>query len=197
MWVEGWGNLPGRLVVISGPSGSGKSTLIQRALARPELSSICLSVSATTRPPRSNEREGVDYFFTDHEEFISARDRGEFLEWAEFNDHWYGTPSRPVFELMASGRHVILEIEVKGALQVREKAPTALFVFIDVLHFPLLEGRLRARGTESDSAIHRRLARARWERDHAHCYDERVINDDLDQATDDLAALLVQQGCGG
>src|SRR5262249_12467667 len=84
MWVDGWGKLPGHLVVISGPSGSGKSTLIRRALDRPCLSNMQLSVSATTRPPRPGETEGVDYFFMDHEEFLSARGRNEFLEWAEF-----------------------------------------------------------------------------------------------------------------
>jgi guanylate kinase len=197
MWIDGFGTLPGNLVVVSGPSGCGKSTLIGRALARPELQSMRLSVSATTRPPRAGERDGVNYVFMDREGFLSARDRDEFLEWAEFNDHFYGTPSLPVFETLAAGGHVLLEIEVNGALQVRQKAPTALFVFVDVPHFPILETRLRARGTESDAAIHRRLVRARWERDHAHCYDVRIVNDILDQATDDLVALLVQHGCGG
>ena len=98
----------------------------------------------------------------DRQEFLEARSRDEFLEWAEFNDQLYGTPSRNVFETLAASRHVLLEIEVKGALQVRERAPTGFFVFVDVLHFPLLEKRLRARGTESEAAIHRRLTRARW-----------------------------------
>ncbi len=195
MWVEGWGELPGRLIVLSGPSGSGKSTLLRRALARSDVSAR-LSVSATTRPPRPGEQDGVDYVFMEHDAFIEAQAHGEFLEWAEYGSYLYGTPARPVFEAMARGECVILEIEVKGALQVRERAPSAVFVFVDVPSFTVLEERLRNRASEDDLAIHRRLIRARWERDHAHCYDERVINDDLDRAVDDLVAILQRHGCG-
>lgn len=196
MWVEGWGRLPGRLVVLSGPSGSGKSTLLRLALEKVD-GPVRLSVSATTRAPRAGEREGVDYFFMDRQEFIDAQGRGEFLESAEYNRNFYGTPATPVFEAMARGECVVLEIEVKGALQVREKAPTALFVFVDVPRFSVLEDRLRARGTEDEAAIHRRLIRARWERDHAHCYDENVLNDDLNQAVDALVEILRNNRCGG
>ncbi len=195
MWLEGWGNLPGHLVVISGPSGSGKSTLVQRILQRPEISAS-LSVSATTRKPRPGEQEGVNYFFVDLEEFEGMRARGELFESAEFAGHLYGTPIAPVVEIMKRGGCVILEIEVQGALQVREHAPSALFLFIDVPRFWELEKRLRFRGTESDESIHRRLVRARWERDHSHCYDVVLINDDLEQSVDKLVGLLVQHGCG-
>lgn len=196
MWVEGWGHLPGKLVVLSGPSGSGKSTLLRRALEALG-PGVRLSTSATTRAPREGEVEGVSYSFLDRQEFLDARDRGEFLEWAEYNTSYYGTPARPVFEAMARGECVVLEIEVKGALQVRERAPSALFIFVDVPSFATLEARLRGRGTEDEASIHRRLVRARWERDHAHCYDERIINDDLDRAAEDLVALLRRHGCGG
>jgi guanylate kinase len=196
MWVEGWGELPGRLVVLSGPSGSGKSTLLRGALAQPGVSAR-LSLSATTRPPRPGERDGVDYTFLGRDEFADAQARGEFLEWAEYNGHSYGTPARPVFEAMAAGACVVLEIEVRGALQVREKAPLALFLYVDVPEFAQLEARLRARGSETEASLHRRLVRARWERDHAHCYDVRIINDDVDRAVAELAALLRQHGCAG
>ncbi len=196
MWVEGWGYLPGKLVVLSGPSGSGKSTLLRRALEQIGPTAR-LSTSATTRPPRAGERDGCDYFFMDRQDFLDAQSRGEFLEWAEYNTNYYGTPARPVFEAMSRSDCVILEIEVKGALQVRERAPSALFVFVDVPSFGVLESRLRARGTEDEPSIHRRLVRARWERDHAHCYDERIINDDLERAVEDLVALLRRHGCGG
>jgi guanylate kinase len=195
MWVEGWGHLPGRLVVVSGPSGSGKSSLLRRALRLPGLSAR-LSISATTRPPRPGEREGVDYFFHDRAEFLAGQARGEFLESAEYNGHLYGTPAKPVFEAMKRGECVVLEIEVKGAMQVREKAPLALYVFVDVPDFACLEERLRNRATEDDATIHRRLVRARWERDHAHCYDVRILNDDLDRAAKELAAVLERHGCG-
>ncbi|HEU5117716.1 MAG TPA: guanylate kinase [Isosphaeraceae bacterium] len=196
MWVEGWGRLPGKLVVLSGPSGSGKSTLLRLALEKLD-GPVRLSTSATTRPPRAGERDGVEYIFMDPTEFRDARDRGEFLEFAEYNTQFYGTPARPVFEAMARGECVVLEIEVKGALQIREKAPSALFVFVDVPHFSVLEDRLRARGTEDEPAIHRRLVRARWERDHAHCYDEHILNDNLDEAVDALVDLLRHHRCGG
>ncbi|MBX6314665.1 MAG: guanylate kinase [Isosphaeraceae bacterium] len=195
MWVEGYGDLPGHLVVVSGPSGSGKSTLLRRALQDPRVKAR-LSVSATTRPPRPGEREGIDYYFMDPDEFAAARARGEFLECAEFNQHWYGTPARPVFEAMKAGDCVVLEIEVKGALQVREKAPSALFVFIDVPRFSELERRLRARGTESEAALHRRLVRARWELEHSTWYDVRIVNDDLDQAVACLVHILAEYGHG-
>lgn len=196
MWVEGWGHLPGQLIVLSGPSGSGKSTLLRLALERLG-PGVRLSVSATTRAPRPGERDGVDYIFLDRQEFLDAQARGELLEWAEYNMQCYGTPARPVFEAMARDECVVLEIEVKGALQVRERAPTALFVFVDVPSFSALETRLRDRGTEDEPSIHRRLVRARWERDHAHCYDERIINDDLGRAVEELVALLGRHGCGG
>ncbi|MDB5350045.1 MAG: guanylate kinase [Planctomycetota bacterium] len=196
MWMEGWGDLPGHLVVISGPSGSGKSTLVRRILESNDIHAT-LSVSATTRAPRPGEEHGKNYFFVGHDEFLGMRDRGELFEFAEFAGNCYGTPIRPVIETLRKGGCVILEIEVQGALQVREHAPSALYIFIDVPRFWELEKRLRNRGTEDDAAIHRRLVRARWERDHAHCYDTILINDDLDQTATRLINLLVQHGCGG
>lgn len=196
MWIEGWGDLPGHLVVISGPSGSGKSTIVRRVLASRRLRAS-LSVSATTRAPREGEIDGVHYHFVSRAEFEGMRARGELFESAEFAGNSYGTPARPVLDRLSMGDCVILEIEVQGAMAVREHVPSALYVFIDVPRFWELEKRLRARGTEDEAAIHRRLVRARWERDHAHCYDAVLINDDLDQSVDRLVELLVQHGCEG
>jgi guanylate kinase len=195
MWLAGRGDLPGQLVVVSGPSGCGKSTLIRRALERPELKDVRLSVSATTRPPRPGEREGVDYYFLSAEQFRA--NLGDFLEWAEYNTNHYGTPREPVFEALASGRSVLLEIEVLGARQVREIAPAALFVFVRTPSFRVLEQRLRRRGTEEDAAIHRRLLKAREELDQAYWYDVQLINDDLDRCVEDLVTALRSNGCGG
>ena len=195
MWVEGWGHLPGSLIVLSGPSGSGKSTLLRAALDRLD-GSARLSVSATTRPPRPGEVEGLSYYFMDRQQFLESVDRGEFLEFAEYNQNYYGTPARPVFEALRVGDCVVLEIEVKGALQVREKAPAATYLFVDTPDFRTLEARLRNRGTEDEASIHRRLVRARWERDHAHCYDLRIINDDLDLAVAELTTILERQPHG-
>jgi guanylate kinase len=195
MWLAGRGELPGQLVVVSGPSGCGKSTVIRRALERPELKNLRLSVSATTRLPRPGEQDGVDYYFMGAEEFRA--NLGNFLEWAEYSNHLYGTPKDPVFEALASGRSVLLEIEVVGARQVREIAPAALFVFVRTPWFRVLEQRLRRRGTEADPVIQQRLLKARQELDQAYWYDVQLINDDLDRCVEDLVSALRSNGCGG
>lgn len=196
MWVEGWGQLPGQLVVVSGPSGSGKSSVIRAALGSGRLNAR-LSVSATTRAPRPGERDGVDYHFLGFDEFESSRDAGGFLEYAEYNLNYYGTPARPVYEALAGGESVLLEIEVKGALQVREHAPTAYFVFVKTPAFRDLEGRLRGRGTETETSILRRLRRAREELAEAHWYDSVLVNDDLGRTVNEFIELLNANGCGG
>jgi guanylate kinase len=196
MWVEGRGQVPGQLVVVSGPSGCGKSTVIRRALERPGLK-VRLSVSATTRPIRAGERGGVDYVYLDHATFQSSVGRDEFLEWAEYNDHLYGTPAGPVYEALAAGQSVLLEIEVQGALQVRQHAPSALFVFVRTPTFRALEERLRGRGTETEDAILRRLRKGREELAEAHWYDVQLVNDELDRCVDDFVKVLESNGCGG
>ena len=160
MWVEGRGNLPGQLVVVSGPSGSGKSSVIRKVLNQGELN-LTLSVSATSREPRAGEGEAINYYFKSKNAFREAIDRGEFLEWAEYNDNYYGTPAAPVLERLEAGGSVLLEIEVAGALQIRERFPSAFFVFLRTPTFRDLEDRLRARGTETDAQIFRRLKKAR------------------------------------
>jgi guanylate kinase len=195
MWVNGWGELKGQLVVVSGPSGSGKSTIIRRALEDPGIN-VELSISATTRGRRAGEQDGVDYHFLSGEQFDAARDRDEFLEWAEYNTHLYGTPAKPVYEALASGRSVLLEIEVQGALQIRDSAPSALFIFIRPPTFRELERRLRRRGTEDETAILRRLRKARAELAEAHWYDIQLINDDLDRCVEDFLVALKSNGCG-
>jgi guanylate kinase len=160
---------------------------------------FALSVSATTRPPRKGERDGVDYHFLGEEAFRQAVDRHEFLEHAEYNGFRYATPARPVFDALAAGRSVLLEIEVQGALQIRRTAPSALFVFIRTPTFQMLEERLRQRGTETESALNRRLCRAREELAEAHWYDVQVINDDLDRCVEKFVSALRTSGsgCGG
>jgi guanylate kinase len=195
MWVEGWGQLPGQLVVVSGPSGSGKSTIIRRALEDPGID-VQLSVSATTRDRRPGEQEGVNYFFMSREEFAAARRRHEFLETAEYNNHLYGTPARPVFEALAAGRSVLLEIEVEGALQIRNVAPSAFFIFIKTPTFRMLEERLRLRGTEDESSILRRLREARVELAQSLWYDVQLINDDLGRCVEEFLSALKSNGCG-
>ena len=183
----------GRLVVISGPSGSGKSTLVHRLLAHPELR-LTVSVSATTRKPRPGEVPGRDYYFLTPEQF--ERTRGELLEFAPVHGHLYGTPAEPVRRSMARGLCVALVIDVQGGFQVREKVPDALLVFIQIPSLEVLESRLRARGTDDEATIERRLAAARRELEMAPHYDVQVINDDLDRAVEELAGILIRDGCG-
>jgi guanylate kinase len=194
--AEDWSTLPGRLIVVSGPSGSGKSTLVRRALGRPGVRAR-LSVSATTRPPRPGEEAGRDYFFLSRESFEEGRAQGDFLESAEVHGHLYGTPAEPVHQALAAGECVLLEIDVQGALLVRRRVPAAVLAFVNVPSFAELEARLRARATDSEATIQRRLANARRELEQASLYDHQLMNHEIDRAVDDLVALLIQHGCGG
>lgn len=189
-----WTNLPGRLIVLSGPSGSGKSTLVQRLLERPGLR-LEVSISATTRPPRAGERSGRDYVFLSAPEFENIRD--QLLESAEVHGHSYGTPAEPVRKALEQGTCVILVIDVQGGIQVLEKVPSALLIFVRAPGLDVLEQRLRARGTDDEASIQRRLANARRELELAKCYDVHLVNDDLERSVDELAAILVQNHCGG
>jgi len=179
----------GRLIVISGASGSGKSTLVDRLLERPGLP-FRRSISATTRPPRPGERSGVDYLFVARGPFEADRDRGDFLETAEVHGHLYGTPAGPVRAALAEGISPILVIDVQGAMLVRDRMPEALLVFIEAPSPEVLEARLRARRTDDEATIRRRLDNARRENALADRYDHRLVNDDFDRAVDDLAAIL-------
>lgn len=197
MSSEDWDGLPGRLIVVSGPSGVGKSTLTRRLVQHPGVRAR-LSVSATTRPPRPGERDGLDYYFTTREAFEAARDRGEFLEWAEVHGHLYGTPIGPIREVLAAGVCVVLVIDVQGGLQVRRRVANALLVFVHAPSLDALEARLRARGTDDEAAIRRRLDNARREIEMGEFYyDIKVLNEDLDEAVEGLVFSMVQNGCGG
>ena len=196
MWVEGWGELPGQLVVVSGPSGSGKSSVLRAALATGALKAR-RSVSATTRAPRPGETPGVDYHFMGVEQFEEVKKARGFLESAQYNGNWYGTPAEPVYQALASGQSVVLEIEVQGALQVRRSAPSSFFLFIKAPSFKELERRLRGRGTETEQVLFRRLCRAREELAEADWYDCVLVNDDFDRCVDEFIRVLNENGCGG
>jgi guanylate kinase len=140
---------------------------------------------------------GREYVFVSREAFETERERGGFLEWAEVHGNLYGTPAEPVRQALAAGQCVVLEIDVQGALLVRQRVPSALLVFVHVPSFAELVRRLRDRGTDSETSVERRLAAARRELEQAPRYDYQLMNRDLDRAVDDLVALLTQQGCGG
>lgn len=179
---------PGRLTVITGPSGVGKGTLVARLLQRHP--GIWLSVSATTRSPRSGEEEGRHYFFLTREAFEARVEAEGFLEWAEFAGHLYGTPRLPVEQQLAAGRPVLLEIELEGARQVRRTFPAAFQIFLAPPSLAELERRIRSRGTDGEEAITRRLARARVELEAVSEFDAVVVNADLDRTLADLERLM-------
>lgn len=179
-----------RLVVLSGPSGVGKSTVVARVCAfEPR---VWLSVSTTTREPRSGEADGREYFFVPDAEFDAMVAAGEFLEWAEFAGHRYGTTRQPVTEHLRAGQSVLLEIELQGARAVRKAEPEAYLVFLAPPSWEELVRRLVDRGTDSPAAIERRLAIARVELTAVAEFDATVVNSSVDGAADDLLDLL---GC--
>jgi guanylate kinase len=149
-----------------------------------------LSVSATTRPPRPSERDGQDYRFVSDEEFDALVREGELLEWAEVFGARYGTPRRWVEEALAAGHDVVLEIDVQGAEQVREALPDAVLIFLAPPSLEELERRLRVRGTEDEDTLARRLAKAGWELGRRGWFDHVVVNDDLERASAQVAAII-------
>src|SRR5215471_731996 len=167
----------GNLYIVSAPSGSGKTTLLQHLLR--SFKDLKFSVSFTTRGPRQGERDSVDYFFVERPAFLSMVDRGEFLEWAEFNGHLYGTSRGFVYEQIENGHDVILDIDVQGARQVKTKIQQATAIFVLPPSFAELERRLRARMLEPDDVIRRRLDIAKGEILFYPDYDYIIINDIL------------------
>ncbi len=181
----------GNLFVVSGPSGAGKGTLVARLLeAVPD---SWVSVSATTRAPRAGEVDGVSYYFLDRDEFLRRADEDGFLEWAEYAGNCYGTPRSSVEQKIAEGKQVILEIDVQGAFQIKDKIPEAHLIFIEPPSMEVLEARLRGRGTEADDVIEKRMQAARLELSQKMRYDKRLVNDDLDSAVAELVDYVNAQ----
>jgi guanylate kinase len=181
------------VLIVSGPSGSGKSTLVEKIL---ELPGTMLSVSCTTRQPRKTETNGKWYNFVTESEFQQMVARGEFLEYAQvFGKNWYGTPKKWLDQAQVQGKDLVLEIDVQGALQVKQKLPGAVAIFVLPPSRAELERRIRARGQDSEDEIERRLERARQEMLNYSSYDFAVINDDLRRASDDVQAIARGSRC--
>src|SRR5919198_2651616 len=177
-----------RLTVLSGPSGVGKRTVI--GALRRDFPHVWVSVSCTTRAPRPDETEGIDYYFVDRERFAKMVDAGELLEHAEFAGNLYGTPRQAVLDHLAAGVPTILEIELAGARQVRRSMPDARFVFLAPPSLDTLIQRLVGRGTESADALAARLDHAERELAAEDEFDEVIVNNDVDEAARKLAALI-------
>ncbi len=180
----------GRLVVVAGPSGVGKGTLVQQLRDRhPDL---CLSVSVTTRAPRSGEQEGINYFFRTRDQFQELLAAGGLLEWAEYAGNLYGTPVDAVTRQLEQGQDVLLEIELEGARQIAARLPEAIRIFIKPPSLAELERRLRERDQDSETSIQRRLAQAERELEAIAEFDYVIENQDLDHALAQLEQILYQ-----
>jgi len=182
------------VVVISGPSGAGKSSFVKELLRRYP-SDLVYSVSATTRARRPHEAEGRDYFYLSRDEFRRRIDADEFVEWAEVHGEWYGTLRSQTDRVLQSGRNVLLDIDVQGGRSVRKIYKDGVFIFVLPPSLADLEGRLRARGTDSEDRIRLRLENARREVALVREYDYAVVNDDLEAATRKVAAIIEAETC--
>lgn len=181
-------NSCGKLIVISGPSGVGKGTLLKEFLHRNP--KVKLSISATTRDPREGEQNAVNYYFVETFEFDYMIKSGGLLEWAKYNQNYYGTPKKAVEDMLNEGFDVVLEIEVQGAKKIKELCKDASFIFIMPPSEEVLKQRLIHRHTESDEAVQRRLAIAIEEMECSVDYDYVIINDDLERAIAELSEVL-------
>ncbi|MBS4912701.1 MAG: guanylate kinase [Veillonella sp.] len=183
----------GILIVLSGPSGAGKGTIC--SALRKEMPNLVYSVSMTTRAPRVGEEEGVSYFFRDKEEFQRLIEEDAFLEYAKVYDNYYGTPKQHVMNLLSEGKSVILEIDIQGAMQVKERFSEAVFIYIVPPSLDILSTRLRDRGTDATDVINKRLSKASSELALAHRYDYIVVNDVLPDAVEKVASILRAEAC--
>lgn len=177
-----------KLVVISGPSGTGKGTIIKQILQRKK--DVALSVSCTTRAPRPGEQDGVDYYYVSKEKFREMIEQDAFLEYESFFDNSYGTPEAPVREKLAAGISVILEIDVKGGMNVKKKAADAEMIFIAPPSMEVLKARLVGRNTETAEQIEKRTQRAFDEMKYQSQYEHIVVNDDLETAIQEVIAII-------
>ena len=181
----------GLLLVVSGPSGAGKGTICKALLNKND--EIKLSVSATTRKPRNGEVHGVNYFFLEKEEFTTMIENGEFLEYAQIYDNFYGTPKSAIIECLEKGQDVILEIEMQGAKQIKEVYPEGVFIFVLPPSLEELKSRIVGRGTETQEEIEKRFSCAFEEINQIVNYDYFIVNEDIEKSVNDVEAIIASE----
>jgi len=179
---------PEKLIIITGPSGVGKGTVVKNILSKDK--NIWLSISATTRKPRKGEEDGRDYYFLNLKKFEEMINKEMFLEWAEFAGNYYGTPINIIKDKIKNGYKVILEIEVEGACQVREKFPNTISIFLLPPSKKELENRIRNRGTDDEKSILKRLERADFEINSSKDFDYVLKNNEIDRTADEILKII-------
>ena len=183
----------GKIFVISGPSGVGKGTIVEQVLKKTK--NIYLSISATTREKREGEKEGINYFFKTKEKFKEMIESGDFLEWAEFAGNFYGTPKFFVNNYISCSKDVLLEIEVQGAKQIKQKCPESILIFIAPPSFEILEERLIKRQTEAIEKVKLRLKKAKQEMKEVSTFHYLVINDEINDAVSNVLSIIKAERC--
>lgn len=179
------------MIVLSAPSGGGKSTLIREL--KKKISGLAYSVSVTTRPRRSAEKNGKDYHFVSEQQFLKQKKAGRFLECAKVHDHWYGTPKKFIRERLRKGEDILLDIDICGGKQIKKKFPHAILIFVLPPSFSVLEARLRRRKLDDEQTIRRRLLAARTELAAAKNYDYLIVNQKLTQAVEHLKSIIIAE----
>jgi guanylate kinase len=185
--------MSGTLFVISAPSGGGKSTIA--AAVRQRVEGLGYSISHTTRSPRRDEQDGVDYHFVDQTTFTKMIDEGAFLEWARVYDHLYGTSLSGITELMASGRDILLDVDVQGGRNIKTRFPQSVLIFLVPPSLDVLEQRLRKRGTDDDAVVRGRMDQAADDIRNCARYDYIVVNDRLEKAIDETQSIIISKRC--
>jgi guanylate kinase len=187
------GEKQGLLIVLSGPSGVGKGTVC--SALRQKMPELIYSISATTRKPREGEEDAVNYFFKSRDQFEHMIHHGQLLEWAEYVGNYYGTPAQFVKETISQGKDIILEIEVQGALKVKQNFPEGVFIFLTPPSLSVLKERITKRGTETEESIRNRMEVGIEEIKLLEHYDYAVVNDTIDQACNRIQAIITAEHC--